>query len=801
METCIRRQSVARNALFCYSRTVGGRPGSLYSALSQSRASSNTSFRRQQFDAFPSQLENAANASFIPSEKSVVTPQTITEKIVQRHAVGLAPGKKVRQGDFVTLRPKCIMTHDNGWPVLKKFTEIGASKIHDSRQVVMTLDHDVSNESESNLTKYRLLEEFAHKHGCFFSGKGQGIGHQRVIEEGFSWPGAVTVASDSHSNMYGAVGSLGTPVVRSDAASIWATGTTWWQVPPVIKVNLTGVLPIGVSGKDIIVALCGLFNKDEALNHCIEFAGSEQTLASIPVDDRLCVSNMTTEWGALSGLFPVDDVLISWYRAKASTAAMLNSSTKERINHERIDKLLENRLTADSGAIYAKELYLNLSTLSPMVAGPNSVRIITPITKLEAEGIAINKCFLISCTNARASDIRRAARVFLEAGADGKAAKVASGVKFYLAAASLAEQRTAEEAGDWQILLDAGAQPLISGCGPCIGLGPGILEDGETCISSSNRNFKGRMGSTAALAYLASPEIVAASAIRGKIAGPGWYQKPEGVEKVIIGEGSGDHIVDQTRSFENAFDKLINDIEGMVAAAEGAEGAEGAEDATEQQSQPSASNEETLTEILPGFPDMVEGEIIFCDNDNINTDGIYPGEYSQSCFLISPINKYKGKYTYQDVSREKMAGVCMENYDPEFQTIAKIGDILVSGFNFGCGSSREQAATAILAKQIPLVIAGSFSNIFSRNSINNALMSIEMPDLVRHLRETFKDDPAKPLTRRTGWKLLWDVRRSKVIVTKKDGSIWERKVGEVPPNVQEIAKAGLEQWVKERIKT
>ncbi|GAW23831.1 hypothetical protein ANO14919_134080 [Xylariales sp. No.14919] len=777
------RRALARSALFCYAPNVPvrGRPRSLYSALSQFRAYRTTSPHRQQLDAFPSQLENAHHASLLSSQppKPVANPQTITEKIVQRYAVGLAPGKKVRQGDFVTLRPACIMTHDNGWPVAKKFMEIGASKIHDNRQVVMTIDHDVGNESESNLKKYRLLEEFANKHGCFFSGKGQGIGHQRVIEEGFAWPGAVTVASDSHSNIYGGVGSLGTPVVRTDAASIWATGTTWWQVPPVIKVTLTGLLPTGVSGKDIIVALCGLFNNDEALNHCIEFAGSAQTLASIPVDDRLCVSNMTTEWGALSGLFPVDDVLVSWYRAKASHAAMLNTSTQERINHERIDGLLENRLTADPGAVYAKELYLNLSTLSPMVAGPNSVRNVTPVAKLEAEGIAVDKCYLISCTNARASDIGRAATVFLEAGVDGKAAKVAPGVKFYLAAASLAEQRIAEEAGDWQVLLDAGAQPLLSGCGPCIGLGTGILEDGETCVSSSNRNFKGRMGSTAALAYLASPEVVAASAIRGKIAGPGWYQKPEGVEKVIIGEGSGDYIADRARSFENSFDKMINDVEAMIAAAEGAEGA------AEGQPQKPVSNEETLTDILPGFPERVEGEIVFCDNDNINTDGIYPG-----------------KYTYQDdITTEKMAAVCMENYDPEFRETAKKGDILVSGFGFGCGSSREQAATAILAKQIPLVIAGSFSNIFSRNSINNALMGIELPELVRLLRESFKNDPNKPLTRRTGWKLIWDVRRSKVVVTKGDGSIWEQKVGEVPPNVQDIAKAGLEQWVKEKIKT
>ena len=150
----------------------------------------------------------------------MVDPQTITEKIVQRYAVGLAPGKKVRQGDFVTLRPACIMTHDNGWPVAQKFMALGASKIHDRRQVVMTLDHDVNNESESNLKKYRQLEEFAHKHGCFFSGKGQGIGHQRVIEEGFAWPGEIAVASDSHSNMYGAVGNLVRSLALADAGSV-----------------------------------------------------------------------------------------------------------------------------------------------------------------------------------------------------------------------------------------------------------------------------------------------------------------------------------------------------------------------------------------------------------------------------------------------------------------------------------------------------------------------------------------------------------------------------------------------------
>ncbi|KAI8715116.1 hypothetical protein NCS52_01018600 [Fusarium sp. LHS14.1] len=147
-----------------------------------------------------------------------------------------------------------------------------------------------------------------------------------------------------------------------------------------------------------------------------------------------------------------------------------------------------------------------------------------------------------------------------------------------------------------------------------------------------------------------------------------------------------------------------------------------------------------------------------------------------------------------------MSEVCMENYDPEFRNTARAGDILVAGFNFGYGSSREQAATAILAKEIPLVVSGSFGNIFSRNSINNALLGVEVPRLVERLRETYKDDTKKPLTRRTGWKLLWDFRRSKVVVTEKNGETWSQKVGEMPPNVQEIiARGGLEKWVKAEI--
>ena len=699
----------------------------------------------------------------------------------------------------------------------------GASKVHDPGQVVMTLDHDVQNKSEANLKKYRQIEDFAKSQGVDFYPAGRGIGHQIMVEEGYAWPGTLVVASDSHSNMYGGVACLGTPVVRTDAASIWATGRTWWQVPPVARVTLTGSLPQGVTGKDVIVALCGLFNHDEVLNHAIEFMGSDEAMRSLAVDDRLAIANMTTEWGALSGLFPLDSTLWSWLRYKATAAALLapasGTGPYRQFRHARLDELFSHPLTADRNARYAKSLFLDLSTLSPHVAGPNSVKVVAPVGDLQAQAIKIDKAYLVSCTNSRASDIAAAATVFKDAAKakeDGKVPSVAPHVKFYLAAASQMEQRTAEESGDWQILLEAGAKPLPAGCGPCIGLGTGLLEPGEVGISASNRNFKGRMGSIDAKAYLASPEVVAASALDGTISGPGWYTKPAHVNGIRYGPGEGSEAKDRVASVGDALEHLVAQAETIISSAEGLVSSE---------NPPRPDTDQRTTEILPGFPEQIEGTIVFCDGDNINTDGIYPG-----------------KYTYQDqVSSSQMAEVCMSNYDPEFSSIAQPGDILVAGFNFGCGSSREQAATAILAKNIPLVAAGSFGNIFSRNSINNALISLEIPRLVQRLRETFSESgparsegpttttsallvepsrnkesldspppgqlqppsPATKLTRRTGWRLVWDVRRSQVIVHEgENGPSWSQPVGELPANVQEIiARGGLEKWVKKELET
>jgi len=302
-----------------------------------------------------------------------------------------------------------------------------------------------------------------------------------MVEEGYAWPGTMAVASDSHSNMYGAVGCLGTPIVRTDAMAIWQSGRTWYQLAPVARLTLTGKAPVGVTGKDIIVALCTLF-KSDVLNHAVEINGTPETLASIPVDSRLTISNMSTEWGALSCIFPIDETLERWLRQKADEAALYDDrTTKERINHERIDALFADPPRADRDAVYAKQLYLNLSTLSPYVSGPDSVKVATPLHELAPKDIKIDRAYLVSCTNSRASDIAMAAKVFKDAAKanPGTKPKVADGVTFYISAASAPEQKAAEAAGDWQALVDAGAQPMPPGCAQCIGLGTGLLEPGQ----------------------------------------------------------------------------------------------------------------------------------------------------------------------------------------------------------------------------------------------------------------------------------------------------------------------------------
>ena len=306
-------------------------------------------------------------------------------------------------------------------------------------------------------------------------------------------------------------------------------------------------------------------------------------------------------------------MLKAWLRAKATEYALYDANAAKRFNHQRLDELFKSPLEADKGAKYAKHLALNLSTLCPYVSGPNSVKVATPLAELEPQNIKVDRAYVISCTNSRRSDFAAAARVFKEAAAKNNniIPKIPDHVNFYIAAASLPEQKAAEEQGDWQALLDAGAQALPAACGACIGLGVGLLEPGEVGISASNRNFKGRMGSREAQAYLASPEVVAASALAGKISGPGWYKKP--ADWVGVEKSEGEPFA--KKSVDEALEAIIERLDSIVDASSAPSSAE---------SGAGEGKEDTLTELYPGFPEKIEGEIVFCDADNLNTDGIYP---------------------------------------------------------------------------------------------------------------------------------------------------------------------------------
>ena len=593
--------------------------------------------------------------------------QTIVEKIAQKHMTE-GPVRPLRPGDFLSIRPHRCMTHDNTSAVMSKFKGIGAKKVKDSQQLTFALDHDIQNRDEANLKKYRAIEAFAKEQDVDFYPAGSGIGHQIMVERGYVVPGSFVVASDSHSNMYGGLGAIGTPIVRTDAAAVWATGEFWWQIPRSIQVVLEGKLPVGVTGKDVIITLCGLYNHDECLNAAVEFTGPG--VASLSMDARLSISNMTTEWGPLVGWFPVDAVTIQYLRGVHQRLKAMGAGV-ERFSERDIANWEKNPPAPDADAIYAARITLDLARVTPHVSGPDTVQTMQSLAEIEKKKVAIQKAYLISCVNSRLEDLAAAAKVL-------KGQRVALGVKFYLSAASKWVQEEAEKRGIWQTLMDAGAQPLPSGCGPCIGLGVGLLEPGEVGISATNRNFKGRMGSRDAKCYLASPEVVAASAIAGYIRGP--------------------------HEFANRAPQRVYTESASASALSAAE----------------------KVEILSGFPQRVKGRLVFMPQDNVNTDAIYGKDY-----------------TYRDdMTPEMMAKVVMENYDPQFAARTKAGDVIASQFNFGTGSSREQAVTCLKAKGIPLVIAASFSQTYLRNAFNNGFLCIEVPEFVARVREQFAGEIA-----------------------------------------------------------
>ena len=581
--------------------------------------------------------------------------QTIIEKIASCH--NCVTGKYYA-GDIIKIIPKYVMTHDNTYAIIKKFEKANLSKIHDHTQLKYIIDHDIQNKSKNNLDKYKYIENFAKKHNIEYFEPGFGIGHQVMCEQGFIEPNTMVVASDSHSNMYGGIGCLGTPIVRTDAAAIWATGNTWWKIPQTVKVVFKGKLQTGVYAKDIILTLINIY-PTEVLNYAVEFEGYE----NLSIDDRLTIANMTTEWGAVAGIFPADKITIDWLLNNNNFLKRMenkyNKCAEYKLNYIYNDIFNTTMLNkSDYNARYCAIITLDLSTITPSITGPNDVSI-KNYKSNSREVIPINKGFILSCVNGRLSDLKIASEIIGD-----KKLKV----DLYIAASSLEIEQNAKDLGYWDIFEKAGVKFLPSGCGPCIGLGQGILEDNDTAISATNRNYKGRMGSRNAECYLASPSIVAKSCIDGFITLPEY--------KAI--KTSFD-MYDRFNTYNKSNKKYNNILSDIVS------------------------------------------KLVIINKDNISTDLIYAG-----------------KYTYQELSFAEQAKVVFENYDPNWKTPEKF--VLIAGFNFGCGSSREQAVTALQYRGCVAIIAGSFNDTYLRNAYNNGLICIVNPNLVNNINKIKSQD-------------------------------------------------------------
>jgi homoaconitate hydratase family protein len=395
-------------------------------------------------------------------------------------------------GQIVMVRPDHLLTHDNTAAIVGKIErELGELGVARRDMPIIVLDHVIPASDEKTAKNHKEAREFARKFQLprFFD-VGAGICHQVVVEHGLALPGSVVVGSDSHTCSYGAVGSFATGIDRTEAAALLLRGETWLKVPETIKVTLTGKLRPPVTAKDLILTLIGDIGADGA-NYCaVEFHGA---IGSLSVDERFTIANMGIEMGAKIAVFPVDGVTERYLEA----AGVARQSWQP--------------VWADDDAHYARELSYDLGAIEPVVACPHTVDNVKPI--IAVAGTEIHQVLVGTCTNGRISDFEIVADVL-----EGK--KVADGVRLLVLPASKKIFEEALERGLITRLSRAGGIVLPPGCGPCLGAHQGVLAPGERCLSTSNRNFKGRMGCKDGEIFLGSPATAAASALTGRITDP-----------------------------------------------------------------------------------------------------------------------------------------------------------------------------------------------------------------------------------------------------------------------------------------
>jgi homoaconitate hydratase family protein len=414
--------------------------------------------------------------------------KTFSEKIL-----GVRAGREVRAGDVVTVAPDFVLSHDNSAAIIGEFKKIGLAKVKIPDKIVIVLDHIVPASEEKYAQNHKTIREFVAAQGIgkFFDIQ-NGVCHQVFIENGFALPGKLIVGSDSHTTSYGALGAFAAGIGRSEAASIWATDEIWLRVPETFKVVLQGKLPAGVFAKDVVLSIIGREGADGADYMAVEFAGPAAQALSIA--SRFTMANMAAEMGAKNGYFPPDAETLRWLKPR----------TREKFE----------AVVSDGDATYAQVLEYDLSGLEPQVACPHTVDNVKPVG--EVEGRPFHQALIGTCTNGRLEDLEVAAGIL-------KGKKIHPGVRVLILPASREVYMEAMSQGLLAVLSEAGCVLLNPGCGPCLGAHQGILAAGEVCLSTANRNFKGRMGARDSEIYLASPATVAASALEGKITDPRKY--------------------------------------------------------------------------------------------------------------------------------------------------------------------------------------------------------------------------------------------------------------------------------------
>lgn len=412
--------------------------------------------------------------------------KTISEKILRR----ASSEPEVEPGDIVEANVDVAMSHDNAALVSKHFRTIGVEKVWDPEKIVILLDHRVPANTAQTAAGHKAIREFVKEQNLpNYYDMNAGICHQILPEKGHVRPGELIVGTDSHTTTHGAFGAFSTGIGATEMSTVWATGSLWLRVPDTIRITVTGSLQEGIYSKDVILNIIGTLGADYADYKAVEFYGD--TISDLSVASRMVISNQAMEMGAKVAIIPPDEKTIEYIKG--------------------VTDVPFTPVLADEDAEYSDQKEFDITGLEPQIACPHSPANVKNIS--EIAGLPVDQAFLGSCTNGRMEDLKVAADIM-------RGKKVAYGTRMIIIPASWEIYSEAMKEGLLKDFMDAGATICNPGCGPCLGAHQGILADGEKAISSSNRNFKGRMGSTESEVYLSSPAVVAASALKGEITDP-----------------------------------------------------------------------------------------------------------------------------------------------------------------------------------------------------------------------------------------------------------------------------------------